>query len=47
MREVTGYEFSTCHGRAGGPSVSQSATVRCRALALVWDLKLAMKMAFF
>ena len=47
MRGVTGYEFSTCHGGAGGPSVSQSATVRCRAPALVWDLKLAMKIAFF
>ena len=46
-KEVTGYEFSTCHGGAAGPSVSQSATVRCRAPALVWDLKLAMKIAFF
>ena len=47
MREVTGYEFSTCRSRAGGPSVSQTATVWCRAPALVWDLKLAMKIAFF
>ena len=47
MRGVTSYEFSTCHGGAGGPSVSQSATVRCRAPALVWDLKLAMKIEFF
>ena len=47
MRGVTGYKFSTCHGGAGGPSVSQSAIVWCRALALVWDLKLAMKIALF
>ena len=25
MRGVTGYEFSTCDGGAGGPSVSQPA----------------------
>ena len=46
MRGVTGYEFSTCYGGAGGPSVSQSVTVRCRAPALLWDLKLAMKIAY-
>ena len=47
MRGVTGYEFSTCHGGAGGPSVSQSARSTQNTGVDMGSVKLAMKIAFF